>query len=121
MSIHTISFPENNGSCTLTKTIDGSTITIEYEYNALTRRHLFTIENEDFKVEKIIGQAGACLNEFGKNICKIFVVLHSVIFDQVYGYQEEFPAGSLQLLLMSYDDLKEYYKNLNEEISSNYE
>lgn len=112
--IEEVSFPENNGSCKMSKTINNndiqSTINIEYEFNALNNRHLFTIENEGFKVENVIGSSGCVLNIICLRVCKLFVILHSPLMDGMQGFQEELPAKNIILYIVDKQGLNDFLK-----------
>jgi len=117
MLIEKITFPENNGSCILQKHYNNvnlqSVITIKYEFNSLNNKHLFTIENEGFVIENVIGVVGSVLNIQGLNVCKIFVVLHSPLMNDLLGYQKELPAQSTLMYLLDREALDIYINNID--------
>lgn len=106
-----INFQDNNGNAPIFFEKDDKSITIDYEYNAFNRLHLFTIENNNFRIEKATAVAGGILNYQGINICNLFVVVHCPLMNGLLGYADEFTAGSALLYVLDKEELEKYIKN----------
>ena len=105
-------FPVTNGTGSFVKTLNGSTIKIDYEFEALSGQHYFTIENNVHTTRKARGTTGGVLNRDGWLLCDLFVVLHSVFMCGMEGYVEELPAGTIQLRIMNKEGVEQWLEGI---------
>lgn len=111
--------PVNNGSGFFTKTINDNTIDVEYEFEAISRTHYFTISNNGHTTRKARGTTGGILNKDGWNICDLFVVLHSPLMCGCEGYADELVAGSIEFYIMNKEGTQFWFDLMNKIITTN--